>query len=87
MEFYYYFIAVTLVLFMINTVIQWRFGFKNGVTGGFAIGIYCAVKFLHNFNAIKSANLAKGDIELAKMIYNKVDRKNISAEEVQKLLG
>jgi NADH:ubiquinone oxidoreductase subunit H len=42
----YTFLTVIALLFITNTVIQYRLGFKMGSVGGYSVGVYDAIKYL-----------------------------------------
>jgi hypothetical protein len=53
-------ISVLLVLFMINSVVQYRIGFKNGSVGGHVLGVYHTAKWLVENDALDCENKDTG---------------------------
>ena len=53
-------IVILLVLFMINSVVQYRIGFKNGSVGGHVLGVYHTAKWLVENDALDCENKDTG---------------------------
>lgn len=81
------FLTVIGLLFIANTVIQYRLGFKLGSTGGYSLGVYSAVAYL-----LKDEMINKNDqtinlsaIELSNYIITEIDPNSINAQSLGKL--
>lgn len=65
-------IATLFVLFVVNTVLQHRIGFKAGADGGYTVGVFHAVRWLMEQQAIaaedKQTGIPATDIELTRYI-------------------
>lgn len=70
------FLIIIGLLFIINTVVQYRLGFKMGSDGGYSVGVYDAIKYLlkdkmivsedgnTTFNAVDLSNYIIGHAQL-----------------------
>jgi len=56
----YWMIGTLFVLFIANTVLQFRLGFSQGAKGGYAIGMYHAVGWLMKNKALECENKDTG---------------------------
>lgn len=56
----YWAIGLLFLLFIANTIFQFRFGFNQGSNGGYAIGMYHAVGWLMKNQAIECENKITG---------------------------
>ena len=54
------FLTMMFVLFCLNTVLQYRLGFKQGTTGGYSVGMLHAIKFLMKTEALEVENKTTG---------------------------
>jgi hypothetical protein len=53
-------VAVLLVLFMVNSIFQYRQGFKNGAAGGHVLGVYHTAMWLVENDALDCENKDTG---------------------------
>jgi len=56
----YWVVGLLFLLFIANTVLQFRFGFSQGSKGGYAIGMYHAVGWLMKNQAIECEDKITG---------------------------
>jgi len=56
----YWMIGILFLLFIANTIFQFRFGFSQGSKGGYAIGMYHAVAWLMKNQALECENKDTG---------------------------
>ena len=54
------FLTSMFVLFCLNTVLQFRLGFKQGTTGGYSVGMLHAIKYLMKNEALEVENKTTG---------------------------
>ena len=56
----YAFLGTMFVLFMANTILQYRYGFKQGSHGGYSVGMYHAIQWLMKNEALEVDNKTTG---------------------------
>jgi NADH:ubiquinone oxidoreductase subunit H len=83
----YTFLAVMALLFIINTVIQYRLGFKMGSTGGYSIGVYDAIKYLLKDEMIVSedGNTTFNAVDLSNYIIGNAQTDSFNVKELSRL--
>jgi len=85
-NFDYWFLGTMLVLFCANTVIQYRYGFKQGTQAGYSVGMLHSIKWLMKNEALEVENKTTGlpatPAEVVVHIMNKVHTyPNMTEEE------
>jgi len=60
-NFDYWMLGSLLALFVVNTLVQFRWGFSNGAKGGYAVGMYHAVSWLMKNHALECENAKTGE--------------------------
>lgn len=83
----YVFLTAIGLLFIANTVIQYRLGFKLGSNGGYSLGVYSAVQYLLKDEIISNSDNTKSvsALELSNYIIAEVDPGDINAKALGKL--
>ena len=80
------FLGAMFVLFIINSVVQHRVGFRIGAYGGYSVGIFHAVNWLMKQNAINVENSVTGKnasaAELAKHILENINRQEFNSDNL-----
>ena len=78
-------LAIT-VLFVANTIIQHRIGFRTGAEGGYSVGIFCAVQWLMKQDALNVENVSTGETasaaELASYILEQIRHKDVKDADI-----
>lgn len=63
-------------LFIVNTIVQFRMGFKAGAVGGYAVGVFHTVKYLVQSGALECDDKDTGKparpVDIAKFIMHEV---------------
>ena len=83
----YTFLAVMALLFIINTVIQYRLGFKMGSVGGYSVGVYDAIKYLLKDEMIVSedGNATFNAVDLSNYIIDNAQSDTFNVKELSRL--
>jgi hypothetical protein len=76
------FLTVVFTLFCLNTVLQYRLGFKEGTTGGYSVGMLHAIKFLMKTEALEVENKTTGLPATAAEVVVFIMSKNYSVTEM-----
>jgi hypothetical protein len=83
----YTFLTVIALLFIINTIIQYRLGFKMGSTGGYSIGVYDTIRYLIKDKMIVSELNGKPltAIDMSNYIISKSTAYDFNSKDLEKL--